>query len=137
MFDISKLETLTRSEEGVAMKVIHPRSREPVLGEDGKVITITLLGKNSDAARMAMRRAADRSTERAMRGMKSTPEERERDDAEFLAACTKSWDFTQMDGEDFPCTNSNAVRLFSDPRFRWLREQAFSFVMDEGNYLRD
>jgi hypothetical protein len=137
MFDISKLDTLSLAEEGVTMPVVHPRTREPVKDSEGKHVTVTLLGKNSDTARATFRRISDRATERAMRGMKPSSEDRERDDAEFLTACTKAWGFSQMDGEAFPCTPSNALRLWSDPRFRWLRDQAMSFVMDEGNFLRD
>ena len=137
MFDIAKLDTLTLAEEGVPMPVVHPRTREPVKDNAGKPITVTLLGKNSDTARASFRRIGDRASERAMRGMKPTPEDRERDDAEYLAACTKAWGFTELDGQPFPCNYDNAMRLWGDARFRWLREQALSFVMDEGNYLRD
>jgi hypothetical protein len=137
MFDISKLDTLSLSQEGVEMPVVNPRTKEPVRGSDGKVITITLLGKNSDVARAAMRRISDRASERAMRGIKSTPEDRERDDTEFLASVTRHWTFTEMDGQSFPCTAENATRLWSDPRLRHLREQALGFVLDDGNFLRD
>lgn len=137
MFDISQLDTLSRAEEGVAMNVIHPRTKEPVKGSDGEAVTITLLGKNSDTARATLRRIGDRATERAFRGIKSTPEDRERDDIEFLVAVTKAWTLSEMDGEAFPCNPRNAERLWGDARFRWLRDQAIAFVTDEGNYLRD
>ncbi len=137
MFDIATLDTLTLSEEGVPMPVAHPKTRKALIGSNGTPITVTLLGKNSDTARAAMRRQADRASERASRGIVSSPEDRERNDAEFLAACTKAWTFDQMDGAPFPCTSQNAEKLWSDQRFRWLREQALAFILEDGNFIRD
>ncbi len=137
MFDIASIETLTLSEEGVPMNVIHPKTKQALKDEEGKLITITLLGKNSDTARAAIRKQADRASERAQRGMISTPEDRDRNDAEFLAACTTAWTFAQLDGSPFPCNTQNALKFWSDQRFRPLREQALGFIMEDGNYVRD
>lgn len=137
MFDLAKLDTLTASEAGVAMQVIHPKTKEPVKGADGEVITITLLGRASDAAQAAVRRARDRANERLQQGRRSTPEDAERDMIDLLVSCTKAWTFDSLDGQPFPCTPGNAELLWRDPRFRWLREQALIFIQDDGNFLRD
>lgn len=137
MFDISTLDTLTLSEEGVEMPVIHPRTKEPVLGSDGRQITITMLGRMSADAQAAFRRVRDRQNERVQQGRRTTPEDVERDQVDILVACTRAWTFSEMDGTPFPFTQANADRLWRDPRFRWLREQAFVYVNDDGNFIRD
>jgi hypothetical protein len=134
-FDIAKLETSTRSEEGVEMEVIHPRTQAPVLNDDGSPVTITLLGRNSEAYLEEERAMRDRRQSRLTRGIKLTQEDLDDDEARLLCAATKAWTFATMGGQDFPCTPQNARRLWSDRRFRWLRERAIQFVLMDGNFL--
>jgi hypothetical protein len=135
MFDISSLDTRTRSEAGVPMIVVHPKTRGPVARADGTTVFITLLGRCSDTYRDKQREIAERNAETAARGIRQSRDEREQDDVELLVSCTKSWTIDQMDGEGFPCTDANARRLWSDTRFLWLRDQAIAHIQTDGNFL--
>jgi hypothetical protein len=134
-FDLATLETSTKSELGVPLEVIHPRTQTPVLNDAGEPITITLLGRNSEAYLEEERRMRERRQERLSRGIKLVQDDFDRDEAMLLTAATTAWMFDQMDGQPFPCNRQNAMRLWSDKRFRWLRERAIRFVVEDGNFL--
>jgi hypothetical protein len=135
MFDLASLDTRTRSEAGVPMTVVHPKTRGPVSRADGTVVTITLLGRCSDTYRDKQRELNERNAEMASRGIRQGRDEREQDDIELLVACTRAWTFDQLDGVDFPCTPENARRLWGDTRFLWLRDQSISHIQTDGNFL--
>lgn len=135
MFDISSLETLTRSEAGVDMTLYHPASGNPIVNAEGKPVTITLCGRNSDAFRKASRLVVERQIERNARGVKATDIEAREDEAEILIACTRAWTFDQMDGQPFPASPENIRRFWMDKRFPWIFEAAQRFVMSDGNFL--
>jgi hypothetical protein len=137
MFDIAKLDTFTRAEEGVAMEVVNPRTNKAVLDEEGRPVTITLLGRNSTTARQTYTRIRDRQMERANKGIIANDAEKDRDDVEYLSACTLGWSMTSMDDQPFGFSPENAKRLWGDPRMRTVREQAMAFVQNDGNFLRD
>lgn len=135
MFDIAALEVQSRSESGMPMSIIHPRTKVPVLDEEKNPVTITLLGRNSATFRETQRRIRDRRADRASKAIKATDEDLERDELDLLVAVTIGWTFTVMDGQPFPCNPENARRFWADPRFVWIREQAMSFVLEDGNFL--
>jgi hypothetical protein len=137
MFDISKLDTFSRAEEGVDMEVANPKTGRPVVGEDGKPVTIRMLGRHSVTARAAQRRIQERASSRSNQGVIASADDRERDEIEYLASCTLGWSFTTRDDQPFPYSPENAKILWGDPRMRTVREQAFGFVHNDGNYLRD
>jgi hypothetical protein len=135
MFDLASLDTRTRSEAGVPLTLVHPKTRGPVTRADGSVVTVTLLGRCSDTHRDKSRELAERTAEMASRGIRQSRDEREADDAELLVACTKGWTIDKMDGQDFPYSPENARRLWTDTRFLWLRDQAVNHVLTDGNFL--
>ena len=52
MFDLASLDTKTLSEKGVPMVVVHPKSRGPIMRDDGSKVTITkqvLLPSNNES----------------------------------------------------------------------------------------
>lgn len=137
-FSLASLDTYTRAQTGVAMPVVHPRERTPIVLAEGELFTVTLCGRSSDAFRQATRLVESTQADRAARGAISTPEEAERDNVEILTACTRGWTpFPLEDGDQAPFEYSieNARRLWSDRRFQWLREQAMRFVRDDANFL--
>jgi hypothetical protein len=135
MFDIATLETRTRSEAGATMQLNHPSSGSPILDDKGQPITITLLGRNSDAYERAARVVVERRIERNARGVVATADEAREDECEILTACTKGWSFDKMGNEDFPCTPENIRKFWRDRRFPWIFEAAQRFVLSDGNFL--
>ena len=50
-----------------------------------------------------------------------------------LAACVKDWN------EDFflePCTQENVIRLLSNPKMHWIKEQLEVIVLDKARFFR-
>ena len=134
-FDLASLDTRTRSEQGVAMEIIHPKTRAPVLREDGRPVTITLLGANSDIFSDVARRMRDRNSDRVNKGVRVSPDDMRNDEFEYLVACTVDWTIEEMDGKPFPFSRENARKLWADRRFNWLFREALNFISVEGNFL--
>lgn len=138
-FDIASLDTLARSQAGVPMPVLHPRTRAPILQDSGpdsgKPHTITLCGRNSDAHREMNRIVEDRRSDMAARGIAMTREDIERDDVDVLTACTKAWTLEVLDGQPFPFNEANARKLWGDRRFVVVRDQAIRHIREDANFL--
>jgi hypothetical protein len=134
-FDIAALDTKTKSEEGVEMKVLSPKTMLPMTDDDKNPVTITLRGRNSTAYKNAISIINDRARERQARNIAPTPESRADDEAEVLAACTIGWTFTEMDGKPFPPTPENIRAFYGNERFTFVHEQASRFVASDGNFL--
>ncbi len=120
------------------MPVRHPRTGAVIINEETKEpVTITVLGKNSATARAVTRVVQERNSDKVSRGFKFTDDDMLRDNAEILAACTVAWTFEKMDGEDYPCNQQNAYKLYSDRRMKTVYEQVLNFWSDSGNYVAD
>lgn len=129
--DLSKFDTRKACDDGAIMPVIYEGN--PVTQDDGKPVTITLRGRDSDAFQKSIRSRADaRMQSRQRVGM--TVSAIESEGIETLADCTVDWDGIMVDGEVLPCNRANAIKLYT--RFPWLREQADQFISERANFLR-
>ena len=133
MFDIAQVECVTAADEGRPMKLISPTG-EILNDSDGKPVTITLHGRLSHHAKTLERRLADLRIAQA--GQKRTVDDVERENVEMLTALTKDWTFDQLDGQTFPCNESNARKFWADRRFANIREQAVRFVNTDANFMK-
>jgi hypothetical protein len=136
-FDLASLDTQTLSESGVAMPIVHPRTRVALLRDDKTPVTLTLLGRHSSTFRELLRRIQEHRAEISGRGQVISGELKEQEDTDTLVVCTVDWTFDTLDGQKFPCTKQNIVKLWNDSRFRWLREAAMNFILSDGNFLPD
>ena len=136
MFDLASLDTRTASEEGKAFKVWRPGAGTDVVDDAGKVVTITMCGRNSEAFRRVQAEIRARKTDRQARDIPETQEDRDADRFDVLCALTKGWSFTHLGDEEFAFTPDNVRRLWSDTRWEWLAVQKLSEVMTEGNFLQ-
>lgn len=134
-FDISMLDTRTRSEAGVPMPILNPRSGAPFLGEDLQPVTITLLGPNSNAFRAANRELQQRRADYASRNVKMGADDFERERFDMLVALTKGWSFDAMGGQPFPFSPDNVKVFWADKRWEWVQLQAWAWTQQDGNYL--
>ncbi len=134
-FDIAQLDTRTASDAGVAMPILNPRTAAPMLGADGKPVTITLLGSASSVFKTMQRASQLRRADMTARGVKMTDEEWEAERQQFLVALTKGWTFDSMAGQPFPYSPDNARTFYADKRWEWVTNAAWRFVNEDGNYL--
>lgn len=141
MFDMADFDTLTHSEAGMPMAVLNPRSKRPVLNDDGNAVTITLLGRQSEVFRSTVKMLTTRQAETAAAAQASgnaLPDAqtvRDSENTELLIACTRNWTFQRLDGEDFPCTPINVSKFWNDRRFSLIREAALNFMLTDINFL--
>jgi hypothetical protein len=134
-FDLTKLDIKSKSEAGEKMKIYSPKTGEPITNDAGEMVTITLKGRHSAAYKAAARTAQDRARERQARGVKQNDEEARNDGIDLLCAVTLDWNFTELDGQPFPCTPENIRKLWADDRFAWILIQASNFISGDGNFL--
>ena len=134
-FDILAFDTRARSETGIVMPIVNPRTRAPWRTEAGETLSITLRGRNSDAWRDAQREVSKQRAEREAANIRSTDEDFQRERATILAAVTVGWSFDTLGEQPFAFNAANAFRLWSDTRWPWLIDQAFAFVVEDSNFL--
>ena len=137
MFDLKRLDTRSKSSEGVPMEVLDPRTGRPFLDDDGKKVTITLYGRNSDVFERVDREMKQRAVDRAKYtvGVADAADAIEADLVDYLTELTKTWSGFTVDGADFPPTQENIRAFWSDPRWSWLRKRAETFSLSDGNFL--
>lgn len=135
MFDIAQLDTRLRSENGVAMPILHPRSGAPLLDDKGAPVTITLLGPNSPALKSVVRTLQLRRAEMANRGVKMIEADYDRERFDTLMGVTIGWSFDTVDGKPFLFSTENARSFWQDGRWDWVVAQAYSYCQADGNYL--
>ena len=136
MFDIAKLDTATDADPGKVMEVVNPATGQIVLNEDGTPVFIRLRGRNSATVRAAQRKIQNRRLEAMRRGKsKITAEDMDNEGVDLLTAATVDWNFF-LDGAEYLPTEANAREFWSDPRFKAIREQADTFIGDEGNFIK-
>jgi len=125
--NIDQLET-TLSADGSAVMEVLDKAGVAMLNEQGVPVTITLLGKDSDAYKQRSNQIDDRRYAAGAR-LKLTAAGLKADAASILAKATVSW--TGIDDE---CTYENAVKLYS--RINAIREQVDLFIGDRANFSK-
>jgi hypothetical protein len=123
------------------MQLLHPADRTPLNDADGKPVTITLLGRDSDVFLKAERIIRNKRMDLLKKGGKFSAAEEDEEACETLARCTKAWSGIPtgwIDGKADPapaeCTFSNAAKLYG--RMRWVREQVDEFIGSRENFLK-
>jgi hypothetical protein len=139
---LASLNFATAANEGRVLTVLHPIERTTLLGADGKPVTITLLGKDSDAFVAAENAARNRAVEQVTSGAKFSAAASDEEAASSLARATTGWSGVVqgwIDGTDdeTPAKFSveNARKLYLNRGVKWLRDQADRFVGDRANFL--
>ena len=108
--DFSNLET----QAGSTMTIMHPVEEVPLLGSDGKPVTFSLLGIDSDEYRSAQRVITNKRLSRKNK-FKITAEQLELETIEVLAACTVNWsDNFEVDGSTYTFSKENAQASISE-----------------------
>ncbi len=109
---------------------------EPLLGSDGKRLSITLYGPGSEPFQKAASRRQNKLFERLKKKGKGelSPEEQRADQAQFLAALTVSFNgFTYP-----PAGKASGAELFkaayADRSIGFVTDQVQAFVGDWGNF---
>jgi hypothetical protein len=88
--------------------------------------TVTIAGPNHPErkrivhARQRKMRAAFQKTGKLQF---ADPAEEEEEDIQLLVACTFDWSNVGLGGQLVPFSREEAKRIYSDPKYRWFRDQ--------------
>lgn len=128
--DLSELDLTAKADAGAEMRLHHPVSDEPLSSDDGKPITIRVLGQDSREFRAAAAELAERMQGRKRLSVAAA----EAQSVELLARCVKAWSGIVWEGKPLPCTPEN-VRMVLRER-KWVRDQVDAFVTDRAAFFR-
>lgn len=135
------LNTASAANAGRVMPVLHPEDRTPLKNGDA-TMTLTLLGRDSDAFIRAENTARNRSVEQLSENVKFSAAAVDLEAAKTLAACTTGWTGIPkgwLDGSDdeTPAKFSEeaALALYTSPGLKWVRDQADRFIGNRANFL--
>lgn len=130
------LNTLAQSDTAV-YQLRHPKTAVGLKHEDGKPVTITVSSQDSPRFKAMMRLRSNKRMDDIAGGgaaMRPTMEQMEIDAIDTLVAATVDWNI-EVDGAKPKCTEAEVRKLYSDPRFGWVRLQIDAFIGDRGNFI--
>lgn len=137
-FDLSKFDTATLADKGAPINIVSPLG-DVVIGSDGNPVQFFVLGQDSKKFKADIseaRRQAQAQTKTNNKKTKS-PEEEEAEAIVRIAGYTVGWTNNfELDGDKFPFSQENAVKLYSDARFQWIYEQINRQIMNRANFLQ-
>lgn len=129
--DLSKIDLAAAADKGITVDLTHPVSNEPLEDEDGKAVSIKVLGKDSKKFQVALRKMESRSAQN-MKGQ--SVREAEKRLLQALAECTISWQNIEFEGKHLACNTENALMLYKSRQ--WISEQVIDAVSDRGLYYQ-
>ena len=132
-FDLASIDTIAACNKPHEVEIVHPVTKE----KTGAFISI--VGKDSDQYRAAIKAIADQSLRRdadlARRGKNDTPsiDRMERQNINALVAATVGWRNVGLDGAELPFTPENARKVYE--RILPVREQVQEALNDLENFM--
>lgn len=128
--DLSNLNLAESANVGAVMEVVHPVTGE-VLKYDNVPMSIHLLGRDSDAHRIAIQRIATKQL-----GRQSKPNAAKLSDEaiELLVACTVGWYGIQENNAILEFNEANVRHVYL--KYAWLRQQVDEFIADRANFFK-
>jgi hypothetical protein len=127
--DLGKFDIGAASERGAEMQLENPITFEPLVTDDGKPISLRLVGSDSGEYRAALTRI----NAKAKPGRKNTLAQAEARAVELLAACVKGWTGIIWNDEPLKFTAENVQMVLTERG--WVKEQVDNFVHDRANFL--
>lgn len=136
--DMSAFDTKAAAEAGTFVHLENPFTAEPLFDDAGVPIGITILGGDSGKVHNELRKIADRRLERIQkqRTIVTDSEVSRKEDINTVAAATVSWHLFPFDGVELECTESNARKVYGDPRFPWIMEQLEKVIGDRKRFFK-
>ena len=130
--DLTKLAVDT---DGTALELRHPVTGEVLYDDDGKAITITLLGMDSEPFKRAQRAIINKRLQQGQKA-KVTAEDLEKEAVDTLVGCTVDWSGIVLDGKPVPFSKDAARALYTRSDLPFIREQVDSFIAERSNFMK-
>lgn len=129
--DLSKIDLAAAADKGITVDLLHPVTGDSLEDDDGKAVSIKVLGKDSKKWVMALRKMESRNAQNLKANSARDTEARL---LEALAECTISWHNIDYDGKKLPCNKENALMLYKTRG--WITEQIIEAASDRGLYYQ-
>jgi len=133
-FDLDNYGVLASS-EGVWMHLTDPGTEAPLYNNEGKAVRIKVVGEDSPLFRAKERDFMNRRLAKNKLRV-GTAEQLEADSVELVVACTLDWDGFIRAGEKWEFSKENVRLLYSDDKWRWIKEQVDKFIGERRNFLQ-
>jgi hypothetical protein len=133
-FDTSDIEGTMEVRNPYTGEVLrHPPDEN---NPDGRPMTITFLSKDSDTfVNLSLKQQDRRNAQMIRTRQAALASTNAKDDVELLVAVTRRWDI-RFDGKVLASKPEEYRKLYSNPKFRWLRTDADNFVGNLANFSR-
>lgn len=128
--DITKFDVKAAADRGAELHLLNPTTDEPLYGDDGKPVTIRLLGKDSREFRAALGEMAEKQVGKK----RTTLAAAETSGIELLARVTTGWHNLGNAEGPIKFSVDAARELYRNSP--WIKEQVDEFVADRANFLK-
>lgn len=132
--DLAQLDTTEACNKGHRFELISPADKT------GTGIFITVLGKDSDVFREAIREQSDADNRRAAdlrsRGLPPavvSSAQRDANDTDLLVVATVSWEGMVLNGQPVEFNPANVKMIYT--RFHWMRKQVDDHIGDVASFM--
>ena len=137
--DLASFDLTKSAGEGAKCELRHPGTNEPLLTASGEPVYILLAGMDSKVYQNKSTELENaryqRNVDSKKKGKSNLLKEVLDDNMELIVECTLGWGNLFLDGAMLKFDKKVCVDIYT--RFGWIREQAYSFIVDRSNYLRD
>jgi hypothetical protein len=125
--DFALLDMSAAHEKGTRIQLHHPQTEKPLPS------WITLRGDESPEVQQFLRGEINAQIRRNAKpdSAPQTIEDSIKAAVEKLTIATITWEGIEWGSEPMPCTPENCRKLYSQ---KWVREQLFKALEDEGNF---
>lgn len=134
MFDINALAL----KDTFNLHLVHPTTGDKLYAsaDESKPVEIVLYGTSSKQYRSAVSAMQNRQLRRQAKKEKPSAEIFREEGVNLLVACGAGANNLAVDGEPVG-TPETFRKLFSDPRFSWVKDQADEALGEVGNFLTE
>jgi len=131
--DLANIDLQAFAEQGIEVRLQHPSTGEFLVDDDGKSVTITVLGKDSELWQSTAKRVNAKNAAR-YKDRKIPASALENALYEILAECTVDWsESIEFNGEQLKCNKENALMLYE--KRNWIAEQLIEEAADRSAYF--
>ena len=131
--DLAQFDLQELADKGIDVNLVHPVTDE-LLEENGKNVTIKILGMDSGKWQQVAKRIRARNANK-YRNKEVPPSETEKNLVEIAAECTLSWTNIEYNDGALKCNKDNALMLYQ--KRNWIAQQVLNAATDRSNYLKD
>jgi len=134
IMDLLTLNTRDVANQGAVMEVENPGTGEKLRNEKGELVTITLLGRDSDKLKKRQNELTNNVLKKGFRAKPATAEKTDDDRLTTLVLATVEWANVEAGGKVLDCSSENVRSIYK--QLPWLAEQADAFIDDRANFLK-